>query len=283
MLSLSLSAFAYLLGPSLVSAGGLGQWGPLIKFPLVPAAGAHTADGKILTWSAYSPLTFNIGVEAQTITATYDPTTGQVSEATITNTGHDMFCPGISMDFNGKVVVTGGDTASQTSIYSPTKDTWAASGKMNIGRGYQSTATLSNGDIFVIGGSWSGGQGGKNGEIFNGQTWSKLTGCPVAPMLTNDAQGIFRQDNHAWLFGWKNGFVFQGGPSKAMNWYGTSGTGSQTAAGNRGTDGDRMTGSAVMYDAVNGKIFTAGGSPSYQNSNAVAVRFFHGRTQSRFI
>ena len=36
-------------------------------------------------------------------------------------------------------------------------------------------------------------------------------------MLTADAQGVYRQDNHGWLFGWKNGYVFQAGPSKAMN------------------------------------------------------------------
>ena len=28
-------------------------------------------------------------------------------------------------------------------------------------------------------------------------------------MLTNDAQGIFRGDNHGWFFGWTNGMVFQ--------------------------------------------------------------------------
>lgn len=74
----------------------------------------------------------------------------------------------------------------------------------------------------------------------------------------------------AWLFGWKNGYVFQAGPSKAMNWYGTSGTGTRSSAGNRASDGDAMCGVSVMYDAVNGKIFTAGGSPSYENSQATS-------------
>ena len=53
-----------------------------------------------------------------------------------------------------------------------------------------------------------------------------------------------------------------------MNWYGTTGTGSRSAAGVRAADGDSMNGNAVMYDAANGKIFTAGGSPSYDNSYA---------------
>lgn len=48
-----------------------------------------------------------------------------------------------------------------------------------------------------------------------------------------------------------------------MNWYGTSGTGSQSAAGNRASDADSMCGNAIMYDAVAGKILTLGGSPNY--------------------
>lgn len=85
---------------------------------------------------------------------------------------------------------------------------------------------------------------------------------------TDAFQGVYRADNHGWLFGWKNGYVFQGGPSVAMNWYGTTGAGSQTAAGTRTGDTDSMCGNAAMYDAVNGKILTVGGSTSYQGVNA---------------
>lgn len=52
-----------------------------------------------------------------------------------------------------------------------------------------------------------------------------------------------------------------------MNWYGTTGAGSQTGAGTRAADADAMCGIAALYDAVNGKILTAGGSPSYQDSD----------------
>ena len=64
---------------------------------------------------------------------------------------------------------------------------------MNIARGYQAMAVTSTGNVFVIGASWSGGQGGKNGEIYNptANTWTTLSGAPVAPMLTADAQGKF--------------------------------------------------------------------------------------------
>jgi galactose oxidase len=167
-----------------------------------------------------------------------------------------MFCPGISLDVNGRAIVTGGDDAYKTSILDPNTGAWITGAQMKISRGYQSSTTLSDGRIFTIGGSWNGGKGGKNGEIYDPKTnvWSLLKGCPVAPMLTADAQGIFRSDNHAWLFAWKNGYVLQAGPSKAMNWYGTSGTGSQAPAGNRASAVDSMNGVAVLYDAVAGKV-----------------------------
>lgn len=78
-----------------------------------------------------------------------------------------------------------------------------------------------------------------------------------------------------WLFGWKNGTVFQAGPSKAMNWYDTKGTGATSGAGNRLDDTDAMGGNAIMYDAPAGKILTAGGSPQYggeeSTSNAYVI------------
>ncbi|ESZ98502.1 carbohydrate-Binding Module family 32 protein [Sclerotinia borealis F-4128] len=261
--------FGFSLAPTAVD--GLGEWGPVIIMPLVPAAGfIEYSTGNIWTFSAYSPLTFGIGEYGYTISAVYNPTTGVISSANVSNTEHDMFCPGMSLLFDGAALVSGGDTANKTSIYTPSTDQWVAGPVMQIPRGYHSTATTSAGNVFNIGGSWSGGLGGKNGELYDpiANTWTLLPGCTVAPMLTADAEGAYRTDNHAWLFAWKNGSVFQAGPSKAMDWYGTTGTGSQVAAGLRTSDTDSMCGNAVMYDAVNGKIFTAGGSPDYQDSNA---------------
>ena len=252
----------------------LGQWSVTIDFPIVPVAAAVLHDtGRVLVWSSFAPSTFSSGPGGITQTATYDPAKGVVSQRTVTNTQHDMFCPGLSMDATGRPFVTGGNDADKTSIYDPNADAWIAGPGMQLARGYQSSAALSDGRIFTIGGSWSGGQGNKNGEIYSStaNTWTLLPGCPVAPMLTNDAQGVYRQDNHAWLFGWKNGSVFQAGPSKAMNWYGTIGTGSQQPAGLRASDPDSMNGNAVMYDAVAGKILTVGGAPNYQNSYATTA------------
>jgi galactose oxidase len=244
-----------------------GKWSAPIAFPLVPAAAAALPNGKLLTWSSYQAR--NFGGSGTTATAIYDPATGTVTQRTVTNTGHDMFCPGISMLPDGRVLVTGGDDAGKSSFYNFATNAWTTGPTLATPRGYQSNTTLSDGRVFSIGGSWSGGQGGKNGEVWSAATgWQKLGAAPVTPMLTADRQGVYRSDNHAWLFAWSNGRVLQAGPSRAMNWYGTTGTGSVTAAGTRAADTDSMNGTAVMYDA--GKILTLGGSPHYQDSNATS-------------
>lgn len=145
------------------AAAQKGQWGPIIKFPLVPAAAFLMHDsGNVLTFSSNQYNQFG-GMGGQTATAIWDANSGAVSEMTVTNTKHDMFCPGMSFDFNGNAIITGGDDYQKTSSYNPSTGQWTAEAEMKIGRGYQASATCSDGRIFTIGGSWSGGRGNKNG------------------------------------------------------------------------------------------------------------------------
>ncbi|KAL8918545.1 MAG: hypothetical protein Q9172_005388 [Xanthocarpia lactea] len=262
------------LPPSPATAG---SWGLTVDLPLVPVSAAiEWASGRLVVWSSFSWNNFVGASGHQTVTAIYDPSTQTVGSRTVTNTDHDMFCEGLSMDADGRIVAVGGNSDRGTSIYDSTTDAWTDGGDLLKPRGYQAQATLSDGRLFTIGASWSGGSSTdnpKDGEIYDTATnaWSALPGCPVTPMLTSDPEDvslghIYRGDNHGWLFGWKQGYVFQAGPAVAMNWYGTSGTGSQSAAGNRAGDADSMNGNAVMYDAVAGKILTLGGAPRYVDS-----------------
>lgn len=178
-----------------------------------------------------------------------------------------MFCPGISSLQDGRIVITGGSDAEAVSVYNPTDNSFTRVANMTTARGYQSSATMSDGRVFTIGGAYSGPREGKNGEVYDAttDTWTALPGADVTPMLTVDAEGIWREDNHAWLMGWKNGTIFQAGPSMAQNWYGADGNGSTLAAGVRDTN-DAMCGIFAMYEP--GKILSAGGSQDYTNSDA---------------
>lgn len=192
---------------------------------------------------------------------------GVVSPRTVANTQHDMFCPGISALEDGRILIQGGSDAKKNTFYNPVSNTFTQAPDLLVARGYQTSVTLSDNRVFTIGGAYSGLRQGKDGEVYSpvSNSWQALPGARVGPMLTTDREGIWREDNHAWLFAWKNATAFQAGPSMAMNWYSANGNGNQIAAGTRDTD-DAMCGIFVMYEP--GKILTAGGSPDYTNSDA---------------
>lgn len=271
-----LQVFEASSGPTPYTGGG--KWGPTINFPTVPVAGmVDPLNGKITIWSAYAYNNYLGSSWDRVFTSIWDPVNNDVEPKIVDDTDHDMFCPGISIDGTGQVIVTGGNSKYKSTLYDFPSQKWIPAPDMKVPRGYQASATCSDGRVFIIGGSWSGGEiEPKDGEIYDprASTWTMLSGAKVQPMLTNDNQGVYRADNHGWLFGWKNGSVFQGGPSTAMNWYDTNGNGNVQGAGkrtsNRGDDPDSMNGIAVMFDAPNGYILAAGGSPSYQQSPAHA-------------
>ena len=202
----------------------VGEWGPTIGFPLVPVAAALLPNNEMLVWSADQALAYGASnPDDWTQTAILNLTTGAVSEDTVTNTDHNMFCPGIAILPNGDIMVTGGLGDQQTSIYDPKTNLWSAGPQMNIGRGYQGMTLLSNGQAFTLGGSWSGGLGtppdGKLAEEWSPTgSWRELTNVPATPMYTADAQGVYRADNEGWFIATSGGKVLQAGPSKQMNW-----------------------------------------------------------------
>jgi len=248
----------------------VGSWSATIGFPIIPVAAALVPGNKLVVWSADGNESFGDNSKPYTQTAVYDLTTGAISQSTVTNTGHNMFCPGVSILPNGNLLVTGGIGNTNSSIYSVASGTWSAGPRMNIGRGYQGQTTLSDGQAFVLGGSWSGEVGGKLGEVYStAGSWRKLTDVPATPIYTADPEGAYRADNHGWFIAGAGGNVFQAGPSRQMHWISTTGAGSITAAGARGSAGDEMNGTAVLYDV--GKILAFGGAPSYQNSDATTA------------
>ncbi|KAI5367785.1 Putative PAN/Apple domain, galactose oxidase/kelch, beta-propeller [Septoria linicola] len=251
-----------------------GSWTDFIRLPVTPVAAyvvpEYPESSRILIFSAWGKDTFG-GGPGYTQFADYNFKTGAVSQRTVSNTQHDMFCPGISALEDGRIIITGGSNAEVSSIYDPASNSFSRAADMKIPRGYQTSATLSDGRVFTIGGSYSGPRGGKVGEVYDpkANTWTLLPNVDFTPMLTTDAEGNWRTDNHAWLFGWKNGIVFQAGPSPKQNWYGTSGSGSVVQAGTRPGADDQMCGVNVMYDV--GKILTTGGSTDYTNSPATTM------------
>ncbi|MBC7658083.1 MAG: RICIN domain-containing protein [Chitinophagaceae bacterium] len=249
-----------------------GTWSPLIGVPLVPVAAATLPNSKIMLWASYDSSSFG-GDHGSTETATFDPATNSTLRYKVANTGHDMFCPGSTMLADGRLLVNGGVSASKTTVYNYSDNSWSKSGEMNSARGYNATTTLDDGKAFTMGGSWSGHAGGKDGEVWDPatNTWTKLTGIPADRIVGLDPQGVYRGDNHAWLFGVGAGRVFHAGPSPQMNWFGTKESGDFTTAGNRLDDGYSINGNAAMFDI--GRILKVGGAAAYQHQNAKATAY----------
>ena len=262
-------------GGGSVQAGpsSLGAWSATIQSPIVAIAAAMLPTGKVLIWSSNTVLTFegDIGtMPSNTLMAIITPSAGTVTPALDTGIAADMFCPGMSMLPDGRLLVDGGSSSSHTSLYNPfagVTGSWTDGTPMNIPRGYNTDVTLSNGNVFTIGGSWSGplDQAPQDGELWSPTTGWQLTGISGNTVLGLDlvdqAQGFLQfGDDHSWLFAMPNGRVFYAGPASQMNFFDPA-TGMVMPAGTRGNDQYSINGVTVMYEP--GKIFKAGGAPAY--------------------
>jgi galactose oxidase len=248
------------------------SWTGVIPLAVDPIAVANLPNGQLVMWSANNQFSFEGDIgdgNGQTYTATFDPSSEISTEVLVTNTGDDMFCPGTANLFNGNILVNGGDSSPKTSLYNPATGLWTSDALMNIPRGYEGDTVLTNGSVFTLGGSWSGGEGGKTAEVWTeGKGWTVLSGVPETSIVGPDPQGIYRGDNHLWLFAAPNGEVFHAGPSAQMHWITTSAAGTITSAGNRADDPYAINGKAVLYDV--GLIMKTGGASAYQDANAEA-------------
>ena len=70
----------------------LARWSAVKTLPLVPVSAANLPDGRLLMWSAEEK--FSFGGSGRTYSLTFDPRSEAVSERLVSETGHDMFCPG---------------------------------------------------------------------------------------------------------------------------------------------------------------------------------------------
>ncbi len=252
-----------------------GQWSSSIGFPVIPVGAALLPNNMMLVWSADSTNNFSSG-QNYTQTAILNLATGAVSPRIQTQTGHNMFCPGVAILPNGDIMITGGESSTKTSIYNAATNTWRVGPEMNIPRGYQAMTPLSDGSVFTLGGSWNTSVGGKMGEVWTPTGgWRKLTGVPEDSTVIANPGEADEADAHEWLIATSGGKVLQAGPSQTMHWITTQGNGTITSAGPRGTSGDSINGDAVYYD-IN-KILTVGGAPSYNtavgttNSNVIDI------------
>jgi galactose oxidase len=261
--------------PPIVSSEPKGKWSAVLEFPIVPISAALMPNGKVVTFSSWDRFAFS-GDTAQrnrTFTATFDPGDDSVSEWLVTETKHDMFCPGTALLSDGRLMVNGGGPyIATTSLYSSADNTWTNTGSMNRKRWYNSSITLPDGNVFTLGGITASGGDPKTiveaGELWNGSGWRMLAGAQTQPLFDGvNTTHLSRAEQHPRMFVAPNGKLFVAGPTPNMLWYDTTGIGSSRVAGRRGDDAYATNNVTVMLEA--GKILSAGGNPNYNQDGAL--------------
>ncbi|MGH8515240.1 MAG: galactose oxidase, partial [Gammaproteobacteria bacterium] len=257
-----LSFFAGLSQTLFAATPGVeGQWGPRINFTTVPISAAVLPNGKLLIFSSWDRFDFTSGDGARnkTYVNLYNPATGQVTEFLVTQTNHDMFCPGTAFLEDGRLLVNGGGPqVTTTSIYDFSGNQWVRGASMSRRRWYNASTTLPGGGVFTLGGIPEDGVG----ELWTpGVGWSVLAGAPVTPMTRDGGSYMPRSEQHPKVLVAPSGRLFAAGPTPNMQWYDTASGGSVQFAGRRGDDIYAQNNVTVMFDV--GKILTAGGSPRY--------------------
>ena len=193
--------------PDSGSTSPLGKWSAVIGIPSIAVAAAALTDGRVLTWASWQPDAFTPTGTKQTFTEIFDPVAMQGQQTIVTQTSHDMFCPGTARLADGRILANGGGAVvNNTSTYDPATKTWAPQAVMNENRWYAASVTLPDGRVFTLGGNRRSGLSG-TGEIFTpGVGWKTVPGAVMAPILSSNT--LNRSEEHPRLFVAADGLMY---------------------------------------------------------------------------
>lgn len=227
-----------------------GHWSEVMPLPVIPIHAHLLPTGDMMFWDRHDHA---LGYDGNPWL--WDPATGLTTMAmTLT---YDIFCSGHSFMADGRLLVSGGhimdaEGEHKASIYDPFTDSWESLPDMNNGRWYPSNATLANGDVLVMAGTFQTGQVNTIPQVWevNNNGWRDLT---------NAAQGNYPDaaDYYPFLYQAPNGQVFVAGPQQMARYLNTSGTGQWIDVA-PSTLIYRDYGSSVMYG--DGQVLIMGGS-----------------------
>ncbi|MEZ4287381.1 MAG: kelch repeat-containing protein [Polyangiales bacterium] len=244
----------------------VGEWGPVVPWPLIAVSAANLPDGRIIAWSSNGINESPGDGPEYTHSTIYNPLNNTFSQAN--HDVHDMFCAGISMLEDGTVVTSGGNSgALETSIFDYKTNTWRRVSDMNYARWYGTNITTPDNEIF----STFAMRANEKTERYqpSDNQWVNLPGAPMKDTMEEQtlANAFVHPYNKGTSAQWlsfmhvaPNGQIFHSGPLETMHWFDPRGAGSVTKAGKRigGNDQARNFGNAVMFDI--GKVLIVGGS-----------------------
>lgn len=169
----------------------VGQWSPVMNWPLVAINSVLLKDGRMLMWDGY-PADGALCI-GSTSARVWDPATNTFTPVPIPYfTGHedDIFCSAQTVMADGRVLVVGGHDCDgpgygirMVNIFDPATMTWTRGPDMAYRRWYPTATTLADGRVLVLGGSdMTTVDYIEYPEVYNPvtNTWTTLTSARLA-------------------------------------------------------------------------------------------------------
>ena len=233
----------------------VGQWGPVVDWPVVGVHVALLSNGKVLAYDSVGDnATETYPVHNFTRATVWDPATGIQTPVNV-DTGFNIFCSGLAHLVDGPIFLAGGNKDQQlngivqTHLFDPPTNTWSLGPNMAAGRWYPTVTPLRNGEMLIT----SGRVDTPEVRTLAGGLRSLSTASLSLPL-------------YPWMDVAPNGRAFYSGPDQTLRALDTTGTGTWQTLGQRDSI-NRDYGGHALYDI--GKILVAGGGPSTKDARVV--------------
>src|SRR4051812_40386350 len=133
----------------------VGQWGPVVDWPVVGVHVALLPNGKVLAYDSIGDnATETYPVQDRTRATVWDPQTGSQTPVNV-DTGFNIFCSGLAHLIDGRLFAAGGNKDQQlngivqTHLFDPASDLWSLGPNMAQGRWYPTVTALRNGEMLI--------------------------------------------------------------------------------------------------------------------------------------
>ncbi len=239
----------------------VGEWGPVVGWPVVGVHVALLPNGKVLAYDSIGDhATETYPVQDHTRATVWDPATGTQTPVDV-DTGFNIFCSGLAHLPDGRMFMAGGNKDQQlngivqTHIFDPVTNLWNLGPNMLGGRWYPTVTPLSNGEMLIT-----------SGRVDTPEVRTTAGGLRA---LTTASLGL---PLYPWIDVAPNGRALYSGPDQTLRALDTAGTGAWQTFGQRDTI-NRDYGGHAIYDI--GKMLVAGGGGSTRDARVVD---FNGAT-----
>src|SRR3954453_3853251 len=233
----------------------VGQWGPVVDWPVVGVHVALLPNGKVLAYDSIGDnATESYPVQDHTRATVWDPATGTQTPVNV-DTGYNVFCSGLAHLVDGRLFLAGGNKDQQlsgivqTHLFDPASNTWSLGPDMAAERWYPTVTPLRNGEMLIT----SGRVDTPQVRMLNGALRTLSTASLSLPL-------------YPWMDVAPNGRAFYSGPDQTLRALDTTGTGAWQTLGQRDSI-NRDYGGHAIYDV--GKMLIAGGGPSTTDARVV--------------